>query len=60
MKQDFGGVRGTTRVWQLLGGLGFTPQRPTGRGAWERDEGRIDARKRKHRLWVKMSPEKDD
>lgn len=59
IEQRFGVAYGTTRVWQLLRQLGFTPQRPTGR-AKERDEARIEAWKRKRWPQVKKTlPGKD-
>lgn len=59
IEQRFGVAYGTTRVWQLLRQLGFTPQRPTGR-ARERDEERIEAWKRKRWPQVKKTlPAKD-
>jgi transposase len=58
--ERFGVAFGTTRVWQLLRQLGFTPQRPTGK-ARQRDEARIDEWKRKRWPQVKKTPhEKDD
>jgi len=59
IEQRFGVAYGTTRVWQLLHQLGFTPQRPTGR-ANERDEARIEAWKRKRCPQVKKTlPDKE-
>jgi len=59
IEQRFGIAYGTTRVWQLLRQLGFTPQRPTGR-ARERDEQRIEEWKRKRWPQVKKTlPKKD-
>ena len=55
IEQRFGVEYGTTRVWQLLRQLGFTPQRPTGR-ARERDEAQIEAWKRKRWPQVKKTP----
>jgi len=46
IEQRFGVRFGTTRVWQLLHGLGFSPQRPAGR-ARQRDEAAIEQWKRK-------------
>ncbi|HEX9876018.1 MAG TPA: IS630 family transposase [Gammaproteobacteria bacterium] len=60
IEKRFGVAYATTRVWQLLRQLGFTPQRSTGR-ARERDEARIEAWKRKRWPQVKKTPpEKDD
>lgn len=55
IEQRFGVAYGTTRVWQLLHQLGFTPQRPTGR-ARERDEARIEAWQRRRWPQVKKTP----
>ena len=52
IEQRFGVRFGTTRVWQLLRSLGFTPQRPTGR-ARQRDEQPIAQWKRKRWPQVK-------
>lgn len=54
IERRFGVRFGTTRVWQLLRGLGFTPQRPT-RRALERDEARIEQWKRKRGPQVKKT-----
>jgi transposase len=59
IEQRFGVRLGTTRVWQLLHGLGFSPQRPTGR-ARQRDEVAIEQWKRKRWPELKKTlPPKD-
>lgn len=55
IEQRFDVRFGTTRVWQLLRSLGFTPQRPAGR-ARERDEAAIARWKRRRWPEVKKTP----
>lgn len=59
IEQHFGVRFGPTRVWQLLHGLGFSPQRPTGR-ARQRDDVAIEQWKRKRWPELKKTlPPKD-